>query len=562
GLTLIQFMKEGYNNATFNITLSEGDTVALNAALAPLGINDMYFSGFESGEDQGSSNTLSGATAYAVTNTFVNAGGDTILPASGTAMLVFPDSGGYANNDYVWWTADSTFDIGGLMGGLYMDLDINIDTEADYDFFYFCLLLDNGTAWYDNENGFVSGSTDGWTQHKIDMSWVLDMGSESATPVIVFSADGSVAGHGGTFDNVSVSWNPFFLAPPGQLSAVNYGSSIPLSWQAPVGTGRASYNAGSIDLNASQPPQRPMVLDDNGIMVEQSKGPRDFPITTVYHDYSASSTRSLLGYNVYRAVWPFGDFQILAYETNTAHEDVSVSEGSYYSYAISAVYDEGETWGPGTVNARAGLPVVVTDNAYGGEDFEAGDFAWENWEAFYSSAAAVWAVGDSAAADSAFGLGGMPPPSHSSFAFITDGRGDGDDFVTFLLSPFFDFLDNFTAIVRLSGYAQVYGDFAYNNTAQLLVRSDMGPWEVVIDFGYDHLEGWGDYSATIGGIVSGMDKAQLALVYTHTGGLNSGNGNGVAFDDLIFETMPGPHSLSLIPTTTDITLNWSHPDSS
>ncbi len=87
--------------------------------------------------------------------------------------------------------------------------------------------------------------------------------------------------------------------------------------------------------------------------------------------------------------------------------------GTYYLYTVSAVYDEGEIEAPAIVNARAGLPVVVTDDAYGSEDFEASDFSWENWEAFYSSDAAVWAVGDSAAADSAFGLGGMTAPNHS-----------------------------------------------------------------------------------------------------------------------------------------------------
>ena len=108
----------------------------------------------------------------------------------------------------------------------------------------------------------------------------------------------------------------------------------------------------------------------------------------------------------------------------------------------------------------------------------------------------------------------------------------------------------------------MWGDFANNNIARLLVRSDMGPWITVLDFGYDHMEGWGDYSRSIGDMVSGRDKAQLALHYTHTGGLNSGNGNGVAFDDFMLETIPGPHSLMLTPSTTDITLNWSHPDSS
>ncbi len=93
-LTLVQFMKDGYNNATFNTTLSGGDTVTLSAALEPLNINAMYFSGFESGEDQGFSNTLLGVSSYAVADTFFSASGDTVLPASGTTMLVFPDSGG------------------------------------------------------------------------------------------------------------------------------------------------------------------------------------------------------------------------------------------------------------------------------------------------------------------------------------------------------------------------------------------------------------------------------------------------------------------------------------
>ena len=562
GLSLIQFMKEGYNNATFSITLSEGDTTTLNVALEPLGINDMYFSGFESGEDQGFSNTLLGVSAYAVADTFFSAVGDTILPASGTTMLVFPDSGGYSNNEVVWWESDSVFDIAGARGGLYFDLDVNIDTEIDYDFFYFCLVLEDGSAWYDTDNGFLSGSTDGWTQRKIDMSWALNMGSETAKPAIVFVSDGNVVGSGGAFDNISITLNPFFLAPPGQLSVVNYGTSIPLSWEEPVRSGRVNYRVGNIDLNISELPPRPTTVDDSGNTVEQLKGPRDFPIVSAYHNYSNPASRSLLGYNVFRATWPFGDFQLLAYETSTEYEDISVADGPYYVYTVSALYDEGETWTSAIVSARAGLPEVVTDEAFGGEDFEDSDFSWENWEAFYSSDDAVWAVGDSAAADSAFGLGGMPAPNHSNFAYLSDGRGGDGDFETFLLSPFIDFIDNFTAIVKLSGYAQVWGDFAENNIVRLLVRSDMGPWQTAIDFGYDHTDGWGDYSASIGDLVSSRDKAQLALHYTHVGGLNSGNGNGVAFDDLVFETIPGPHSLTLTPSTTDVTLNWSHPDSS
>ena len=114
----------------------------------------------------------------------------------------------------------------------------------------------------------------------------------------------------------------------------------------------------------------------------------------------------------------------------------------------------------------------------------------------------------------------------------------------------------------MSGYAQVYGNFENNNVVQLLVRSDMGPWEVAVNFGYDHLEGWEDYSASVGELVSGRDKAQFALLYTHTEGLNSGYGNGVAFDDLYIETIPGPHSLTASSTTSSVSLSWLHPDSS
>ena len=129
--------------------------------------------------------------------------------------------------------------------------------------------MDDGSAWYDIGNGYLSGSTGGWMQHNIDMSWVLNMGSETAKPAIVFVSDGNVVGSGGAFDNILVTLNPFFLAPPGLLSVVNYGSTIPLSWEEPAGSGRVSYSVGNIDLNISEQPPRPTVADDSGYMVEQ-----------------------------------------------------------------------------------------------------------------------------------------------------------------------------------------------------------------------------------------------------------------------------------------------------
>ena len=113
---------------------------------------------------------------------------------------------------------------------------------------------------------------------------------------------------------------------------------------------------------------------------------------------------------------------------------------------MSAVYDEGESFWVGYVNARPGTPVVVTDEAFGLEDFESTTFSWENWEAFYSSDAAEWLVGDSADASTAFGAGALSPPAHSRFAYLSDGRGGEDNFATWLVSPFIDFIDNYTAV--------------------------------------------------------------------------------------------------------------------
>ena len=111
GLAFIQFTKEGYNGASFSAMLFDGDTVTINAALEPLALYGVYSSGFESGEDQGVSNAITGTSNFAVTGRHVTAGGDTVNPVSGMSMLVFPESGGYANNDYVRWVADSSFEI-------------------------------------------------------------------------------------------------------------------------------------------------------------------------------------------------------------------------------------------------------------------------------------------------------------------------------------------------------------------------------------------------------------------------------------------------------------------
>jgi len=559
GLLEVSFTKAGYNSASFFVDIAEGDSVVQNVQLAPEVVEGLYSTGFETGDDTGTSTVYSGWD-FAVLDSMFNADGDTVLPDAGVYMLAYPDTAGatYNNNDLVLWLADSVIDISSF-GSIQMSLDANYDTESGWDYFYFGLLLDDGFVYYGAE---VSGSSAGWTELSYDMSWAIGL-SSTATPAIVFDSDGSVNGYwGGAFDNVTLTGNPFFLAPPTALVAENYGASVPLSWDEPASAGRVSYGLRRVDLANIHTLTRPMVMDENGQMVELVKGPRDYEQVTVDYQFNTTSSRTLSHYNVFRKDWPFGESSLLGTSTTNSYDDTDVTDGDYVDYVVTAVYDEGETVGSNPASARAGLPVVVTDEAFGGEDFEDG-FAFENWEQFNSTDAAQWVVGDSAAADStdAFGAGaGYPVPDHSNFAFISDGRAGDANFESFLVSPFLDFIENHTAIVSLAGYAQVYASSSYT-PCYVLVRADMGPWHQLMDFSFDHTSGWGDYSASIGHVVGGSDYVQLAVYYGHLGGYNSGYGNGIAIDDLMLDIIPGPHNLSLAPTIDDVTLSWAHPDS-
>lgn len=379
---IVDFSKDEYNAAFFTVQVDSGDTVVLNVALVPEVIDNLYSTGFETGDDAGSSTTNSNYS-FAVLDTMFNADGDTVLPFVGTYMLAYPDSAGdnYNNDDLAIWLSDSVVDISSF-GSLQMSLDAIYDTESGWDYFYIGLLLDDGFIYF-SDDGELTGSQTDWESIDIDVSWATNL-SATATPAIIFESDGSVNGYwGGAFDNVKLTGNTFFLAPPTKLIAENYGTTIPLSWDAPASAGRVTYDLHRADLDNIHNITRPMIENENGRMVERVKGPRDYEQLTVDYQYSASSTRSLSHYNIFRADWPFGGYAFLDISTTNSYDDADVTDGDYEDYYVTAVYDEGETVSSNEINARAGLPVVLTDDAYGGEDFEDG-FAFVNWEQFNS----------------------------------------------------------------------------------------------------------------------------------------------------------------------------------
>jgi len=570
----LMYSKDGYNDASFYVEVAEGDSIEQDIALAPEVLTD-YSTGFEAGDDQGWSMVVYGGGDFAVVAdsfmaVYTYADDDTmyyvdtswVYSPDSSAMLVYPDSGyGYVNDAWTYWMADSAIDISEYSGGsyLYLSVDANYATEDGYDVFIVGLVGDDGISYW---NSVLTGESNGWETVTYDFTWMADYGVQTATPFIAFASDyGWVDGWGGAFDNVEVFGNPFYLAPPEDLMAESYGSSIPLSWGGPAAAGSVSHTAYRANLQDIENIPWSTYVDDNGNTVENRRGQRNFEQLEIDQTFTGPSSRDLVSYNIFKREWPFGDWGLLTNTDYNSYSDDAVTDGDYVEYYVTAVYDEGES-GEGTNDALAlaGTPPVFTMADFGGEDFEDG-FAFENWEQFYSTDAAQWVVGDSAAADSAFGIVGseLPAPDHTNFAFISDGRAGEGNFASYLISPFLDFSDNHTGVVGLAGYAQVYADFADLNACYLLARTDLGEWHEIINFGYDHLAGWGDYSSPMSHVVAGEDKVQLAIYYTHTAGYNSGYGNGIAIDDLSMTILSGPSNLEADASIDDITLTWSAP---
>jgi len=571
----LMFSKDGYNSAGFYVEVAEGDSIEQDMALAPEDLTD-WSTGFETGDDLGSSVVVYGGGDFTVVadsfmTVYTYADPDTmyyvdtswVYSPDSSAMLVYPDSGyGYANDAYTYWMADSSIDISEFSSGsyLYLSFDLNIATEEGFDVFLVGLVGDDGLSYFST----FWGNSVGWLTLTRDMSYVLEAGVQSVTPFIAFVSDyGWVDGWGGAFDNIEVFGNPFYLAPPEDLMAESYGSSIPLSWGGPAAAGSVSHTLYRADLNDIENIPYSTFVDDNGNTVENRRGQRNFEQLEIDQTFTGPSSRDLVSYNVFKREWPFGDWGLLTNTDATSYTDDNVADGEYAEYYVTAVYDEGESeYGTDDVLALAGTPVVtVFDPENTLEDFEDAAFNFDEWEQFYSTDAAHWVVGDSALADSmnAFGVGAVLPDDHTQFAFMSDGRAGDGNFESLLISPFMDFSEFKTGVASMAGYAQVYSNFADLNACYLLARTGLGEWQEVINFGYDHMSGWGAYSGPVNHVVAGEDKVQFAIYYTHTGGYNSGYGNGIAIDDLSLTNLAGPTNLAADASIDDITLTWSAP---
>ena len=594
----VEFAKEGFNSSFYTTTLALNDTVELNAMITPEALVD-YHSGFEAddGDDLGGSYAdnadgllfevldslhlvlidsigvdTTGATLYDTTEFEID-------PYMGDGMLVYPGTGRdtYEDDAVVMWVAGETFDASNYMdGGGYVNMSwrANFATEEDFDYFYVGLMLEDSSVIWDENNGALTGESTGWDYFASDVSWVSALvGAETVTPVVMFSSDASVVeGWGGAFDEIDVSGNPYFLAGPGHLEAGSFGTSVPLHWEGPASSGRATYNLRRFNLGDMDNLRRPST-QVNGTTFVLSKGQREFESLQIEVDFDNSSLpRDVLSYTLHRREWTggmIGEWEEFADDLITnQYYDFNVEEGGYYDYRVSLMYDEGPAdWESNEVQAYIGIPNVVLMDSMQMEGFYP-DLG--GWTVHSTDSTVTWVTGDSADYDSLHSTAYYRPPDFdSSFAFVVGaGENTSEQYGTgqilgtvVLISPFMDWSWHTSGLVGVDVWHWVPSDwYDYYGSAKLMVRSQMQEWHEVVDVSYRHQdlnynEVFDPELVDIGPVVGGRDRVQFAWVWDYPE-YYTGRYSGLAIDNFKLHLVDGPDNLSYTATTESVSLFW------
>lgn len=539
--------KAEYIDAVFTINLQENGTATINAALVPLSSisSGVYATGFETGEDEGWTYT-GGTVPFAISSgfTFIDSSGTTydtinVNPASGSYMMAV---NGYLNGEFSWWMnlTDSDMDLSSFSSAE-LKLQMNYMTESGWDFVILLATMPDiygGNYYYLDVNGDgvgndadkISGNSNGWTEVTADLSvWTgTPYGVEIA---VLFTADGSVVdGFGVAIDDVEVTG---FSEPrpwPNDLTAESFvNDQIALSWSEPTGGQRRIQNT-TITMNRT-----PVTVDPRNPRkaYEYEIGQAELIL-----NMADNNDRDLVGYNVFRAP-DRGAFELVGSSSTAGYVDTAVDNYKRYFYFVTAVYNEGESYGSNMAIAGAGA-VQDVSMAEVANNFESNTLGTWSVVNFGNNG---WSVGDSASAGSAFSV---IPDNGGHFAYVNDDAvGSAGKSSSQLISPFFNIGDETFTTLSFDYYNEYTGQtldlFAWVGWDSFLYLGSLPPMN----------SGWRTVNVNLP-VFPNTDHVRVSFEYDDAGGWQY----SAAVDNISVGVLDGPTNLTATATTEAVSLSW------
>jgi hypothetical protein len=512
----------GYQDATYYVDL-RNSTFVQDIALLALTPGLPYTTRFEGSDEPGQAETGDGQGESWKRSGGFTFGGTTLTPAEGDSFLVFGGANGYNSAEYDWWfsPSNSPIDLTEYVTAQ-LNFKLYLDTEPTQDGLYVYLKQNRSDGSYDlysldtNTDGLVdgedyfSGQSNGWMDVFIDLtSFAGTMKGKDVQIAFLFQSDGqNQPGFGVAIDSLVISGEK---------------QSIP---QPPLNLTAVSYQPGMVSLDWDSSASMPAYFQTSVFRVGKTKSSQASPNLL---DPKAQKTVSWLvapfgrfvEYRVFRKSLslPGGEYELVGKTTSTYFSDTSPQDGQHYQYAVTAVYEEGESAFSNEEYATPGVPATfaIADT----QTFE--DQGLDRWSVIYYHRNG-WQLGDAQSASS----DSFVVAKHTRFAYVNDDiMGKPGNSSSTLLSPWY-------SSVGLDSLQLQFDTDSQTNGARHLIgiRTALSETWTVIDTMGD-TKGWEHRYYDISPYAANKTRFQLLFVYEDPGV----KGRGWALDNIRIEPL-------------------------
>lgn len=330
-----------------------------------LPFNLVYQTGFENGDDKGyilNLGTGSNPHDFVVSDTFTyTPGAVTVYPASGDSFLVCTnDPNGYDNDEFSWWfnLPASDMDLSSYAMA-YLKAKIWYMTETGWDL---CLILGNdksrdSTTYYvldtngdgmGDLNDAFSGDCGGWIPVTADLTPLCGKDGvevhDDVEIAFLLWADGSNSGPDGYgfgfgIDDIRVEAGGLYLAPPTGVVAISHmDAQVSLDWDAPTKDEGRTYRLLGISLKKNDAGENNVKKVGVG-RSDCKSGEHNLFTHLLTVDPSAPVKQSVSYYEIFRRAEGEDVFSFIDTTSTDHYDDNDVTNGNFYTYYISAVFD-------------------------------------------------------------------------------------------------------------------------------------------------------------------------------------------------------------------------------